>query len=66
MTRVKQRLKAQMTAYLEKTGDPRALGKPVFWDQQHYYKDKDWVGTPRKEARKKFGLKEAYSYRSKN
>lgn len=59
----KEALKAQMQAYLVETEDPRALGQPALWDDYHYYKDKDWVGTPRKEAQEKFGLKPEYSYR---
>jgi arylsulfatase A-like enzyme len=60
---IKTKLKAKLTAYLIKTGDPRALGLPIFWDTQPYYKEADWVGKPRKEAQEKFGLKEKYSYR---
>jgi len=60
---IKQQLKQQLNAYLRQTADPRILGLPVYWDTQAYYKEKDWIGTPREEAQKKFGLKAAYPYR---
>ncbi|MEM7374749.1 MAG: sulfatase-like hydrolase/transferase [Bacteroidota bacterium] len=59
----KEALKLQLQTYLTDTKDPRVLGQPALWDEYHYYKDKDWVGTPRKEAQEKFGLKAEYSYR---
>ncbi len=65
-TSVKKELRDKMYEHLKNTGDPRALGHAVFWDTQDYYKEADWVGKPREEARKKFGLKEAYSYRLNN
>lgn len=65
-TKIKTSLKAELAAYLIKTGDPRALGMPVFWDRQPYYKEADWIGKPRKEAQRKFGLQEEYFYRTTN
>lgn len=60
---IKADLKKKLHDYLVKTQDPRAIRKPAEWDNYPYYKESDWVGIPRPEAQKKFGLKEAYSYR---
>lgn len=60
---IKQELKQRLTEYLIQTGDERALGKEVHWDEYVYHKDADWIGKPRKEAQEKFGLDESYSYR---
>ena len=62
----KARIKKQLQDYLIKTGDARALGQPTEWDAYKYQKEKDWVGTPRKEAQEKFGLEAEYSYRVEN
>jgi len=60
---IKARLATQLRKYLIKTNDPRETGGEIIWDNQKYYKETDWVGKPRKEAREKFGLKEKYPYK---
>ena len=60
---IKMSLKEDLIKYLIATKDPRATGQPVMWDNQMYYKESDWIGKPRKEARVIFNLKEEYSYR---
>ena len=59
----KDQLKMKLENFLRKSGDPRARGESVSWDTQPYYKDKDWIGTPRAEAQELFGLEKAYPYR---
>ncbi|MFY0652308.1 MAG: sulfatase [Cyclobacteriaceae bacterium] len=59
---VKEDLINKMTNYLQATLDPRVIGEPVDWDELPYYKEKDWIGKPRKEAQELFGLKQSYSY----
>ena len=49
---IKDSLKNQLHAYLRKTADPRILGQPALWDEFPYYKEKDWIATPRKEAQR--------------
>ncbi len=53
---------SRMDDYLIETKDPRKVDGLSNWDDLPYYKEKDWVGTPRKEAQELFGLKESYSY----
>lgn len=60
---IKSQLFSRMSNYLSETRDPRAIGGEVAWDSYLYRKEKDWIGTPRKEAQEKFGLKETYPYR---
>lgn len=60
---IKAELIDQLHAYLAETDDPRALGQEALWDSYPYYKEADWIGKPREEAQKKFGLKAEYSYR---
>jgi len=62
-TDIKAELKSRLHTYLTQTADPRAIGGELLWDTYPYFKEKDWIGTPRKEAQEKFGLKEAYPYR---
>jgi N-sulfoglucosamine sulfohydrolase len=59
---IRHNLISRMNDYLVETKDPRMIGNPVNWDELPYYKEKDWIGTPRKEAQELFGLKESYSY----
>lgn len=61
---IEEELREQLNRYLRETGDPRVTGGEIIWDDQPYYWKDDWVGKPRKEAQEKFGLKEAYPYRS--
>ena len=59
---IKEKLKNRLTDYLSKTGDPRVFGETAAWDQYPYFKEADWVGKPREEARKIFGLEAEYPY----
>jgi len=59
---IKNQLLDQMNEYLLSTNDPRLLGLGAHWDTQKYYKDNDWIATPRKEAQERFGLQESYDY----
>jgi len=60
---IKNLLEKQLREYLIKTNDPRETGEEIIWDTSEYFKEADWIGIPRKEAREKFGLKAEYSYR---
>jgi hypothetical protein len=48
----RKKLSARLQKYLEKTGDPRALGKAAPWDYYPYYGrkvNKDWKVDPKPE-----------------
>ncbi|MCF3110027.1 sulfatase [Niabella sp. CC-SYL272] len=60
---VKEKLAAQMQAYLVKTKDPRATGGDVsVWDKAPYFSDIDKRAHPSPEAIKQFKLDSVYDY----
>lgn len=60
---VRIRLSKELMTYLIDTQDPRETGKETIWDTSVYFKESDWLATPRKEAQEKFHLDSIYSYR---
>ncbi len=60
---VERRLRRQLRAHQRKTGDPRVAGRRARWGSLPYYVEDGWIKTPRKEARRKFDLKEKYNLR---
>ncbi|ODS73534.1 MAG: sulfatase [Cytophagaceae bacterium SCN 52-12] len=61
-TEVKDALSRQLSAYLEKTEDPRATGQAVIWDSARYYEPRDFTPKPSKEAKEALKLKDVYNY----
>ncbi len=59
---VKGSLSEQLTAYLEKTQDPRVTGENVIWDSARYYEPRDFTPKPSKEAKEALKLKDVYNY----
>lgn len=59
---VKDSLSRQLTAYLEKTQDPRVTGEKVIWDSVQYYEPRDFTPKPSGEAKEALKLKDIYNY----
>lgn len=59
---IKTKLSNQLTAYLEKTGDPREGGPAFNWDDAAYYQEADKMPRPGEDAKKALGLEDEYNY----
>lgn len=55
-------LSEQLTAHLQKTGDPRELGGAMKWLNADYFAEQDKTPTPGQTAIDKLNLEEEYSY----